>query len=151
MKKKFNLESLLFNLFIAQATGILSGFLAGDISKKYDAMIKPALAIPNFLFPIIWITLFFLMGTANYLSRSNKKASTLYFIQLLMNFLWPIFFFGLDLKFFSLIWLVILFIIILATTREFFKTNFISGLLMIPYILWSVYALYLNFEFWRLN
>ncbi len=151
MFKVKDLESLLFNLFIAQATGILSGILAGDISTKYDEMIKPAFALPNFLFPIIWVTLYFLMGSANYLARSNKKASCLYFMQLLMNFLWPIYFFGLDLKFFSLIWLLILFIIILATTKEFFKTNYISGLLMLPYIIWSSYALYLNFEFWRFN
>ena len=150
-KNKFDIKSLLLNLFIAEGAGILSGFLSGDISQKYSDMIKPKFAPPGILFPIVWAILFFLMGIANYLSRSNKKASYLYFIQLIFNFLWSIFFFGLDLKLFSFFWLIILFVLILATTKEFFKTNFYSGLLMIPYIMWVMFALYLNFEFWRLN
>lgn len=151
LKKPIDFASLLTNLFIAQAVGFLSGFLANNIFEKYESMVKPEFALPGFLFPIIWVILYFLMGFANYLARENKKASCLYYMQLIINFLWPIFFFGLDLKFFSLIWLLILFIMILATTKEFFKTNFLSGLLMLPYIIWSVYALYLNFEIWQLN
>ena len=148
---KFDLNSFIFNLIIAEGGGLLSSFLSGDIAEKYNNFIRPKFSAPGFIFPIAWIILYFLMALANTLVINNKKANSLYFIQLLINFLWPIFFFGLDLKFFSFVWLLLLLIIVLITTREFFKDNFISGALMLIYILWLIYAGYLNFFVWLLN
>lgn len=145
------IEILLFNLLIAQTGGLLSGLLTNNISEKYSEFAKPIFSPPGFIFPIAWVTLYFLMALANYFAYKNKKASYLYFMQLLINFLWPIFFFGLDLKFFAFVWLIFLLLMVIITTKEFFKTNFISGILMLPYILWLIYAGYLNFEIWHLN
>ena len=142
---------LIFNLLIAEFIGFLSNFLVGDISTKYLNFIKPLFSAPGFIFPIVWVILYFLMAIANFLASENKKANYLYSMQLLINFLWPIFFFGLDLKLFSFIWLIFLFVMVIITTKEFSKTNIIAATLMLPYIFWLIYAGYLNFEIWQLN
>lgn len=142
---------LIFNLLIAEFIGFLSNFLVGDISTKYLNFIKPSFSVPGFIFPIVWVILYFLMAVANFLASENRKANYLYSMQLLINFLWPIFFFGLDLKLFSFIWLIFLFVMVIITTKEFSKTNIIAAVLMLPYIFWLIYAGYLNFEIWQLN
>ncbi len=141
----------IFNLLIAEFIGFLSNFLVGDISIKYLNFIKPAFSTPGFIFPIVWVILYFLMAIANFLAINNTKGNYLYSMQLLINFLWPIFFFGLDLKLFSFIWLIFLFVMVIITTKEFSKTNIIAAALMLPYIFWLIYAGYLNFEIWQLN
>ena len=70
---------------------------------------------------------------------------------LLINFLWPIFFFGLDLRLFAFVWLLFLILLNIIIARRFFKENFVSGFLTLIYILWLVYAGYLNFGVWLLN
>lgn len=142
---------LIFNLLIAEFIGFLSNFLVGDISIKYLNFIKPVFSAPGFIFPIVWVILYFLMAVANFLAIKNVKANYLYLMQLLINFLWPIFFFGLDLKLFSFIWLIFLFVMVIITTKEFSKTNIIAAVLMLPYIFWLIYAGYLNFGIWQLN
>lgn len=143
--------SLIFNLLLAEFIGFLSNFFVGDISIKYLNFIKPPFSAPGFIFPIVWVILYFLMAVANFLALENTKANYLYSMQLLINFLWPIFFFGLDLKLFSFIWLIFLFVMVIITTKEFSKTNIIAAVLMLPYIFWLIYAGYLNFEIWQLN
>lgn len=143
--------NIIFNLLVAEFVGFFSSFLVSDISIKYLNFIKPAFSAPGFIFPIVWVILYFLMAVANFLASENRKANYLYSMQLLINFLWPIFFFGLDLKLFSFIWLIFLFVMVIITTKEFSKTNIIAAVLMLPYIFWLIYAGYLNFEIWQLN
>lgn len=155
-KTKSKIELLLINLIFPQLVGFLSSTLAGDIGEKYNSLIRPAFAPPSFIFPIAWITIYLLTGYAAYRISSGNFANkkyliSLYLTQLLINFLWTIFFFGLDLKFFSIIWLIFLIIFVVLTAFNFYKADKLSGLLFIPYIAWCLFALYITIGVWILN
>lgn len=126
--------------------------------SSFAAWNKPPLSPPGWLFPVVWTILFVLMGLASYLVlRSEQprqavhKALWLYGIQLIVNFFWPIFFFNLSLYLFSFAWLVLLWVLILATTVRFYRISRAAGYLMLPYFVWVTFAGYLNFGIYLLN
>lgn len=154
--KKFNLELFLLNLLIPQTVGILSFYLSGPVSSEYESFIKPAYSPPAFVFSIVWSVLYFFMGAAAYLvstSFSDKRKTALFFYtsQLAVNFLWLIFFFGMELKLFSFFWIILLIVLSLKTYQYFSDINKLAGIFLIPYILWLFYAGYLNIGIWFLN
>ena len=102
-----NWKSLIVSLTISLGTGILSALITRSSMTIYQNLNLPKLAPPSTLFPIVWTILFVLMGISAYIiyeSNSNKKQNALkiYAIQLLINFIWPILFFNLNLYFISL-------------------------------------------------
>ena len=125
--------------------------------KAFESLNQPPLSPPGWLFPIVWTILYILMGIASYLvffteTEENKfRALAVYVLQLIVNFFWPIFFFGFELYFFAFLWLLLLWILILWTIREFRKINEMAAVLLLPYLLWVTFAGYLNFGIWWLN
>ncbi len=121
----------------------------------YNSLQKPFLAPPNILFPIVWTILYVLMGISygildsSYLLDSNLKF--IYYLQLVVNALWSIFFFVFKWRLFSFIWIIFLIILIVLMINEFYKKNKTAAFLQIPYLLWSLFALYLNWGFYVLN
>ena len=83
--------------------------------------------------------------------QTIDKALRLYGIQLGVNFFWSIFFFNLSLYLFSFIWLILLWLLILATTVRFYRISQTAGYLMLPYLLWVAFAGYLNWGIYLLN
>ena len=150
------IKSLLVSIAIPLVVGGLSSLITGDGFKNYSEVTQPALSPPSWLFPIVWTLIYIMMGIAAYLiyesgHESSKKALTLYVIQLAINFIWPIFFFGFDAYLFAFILIIILWIFVLITTISFYKINKTSGILMIPYVLWLTFAAYLNLGVYLLN
>lgn len=123
--------------------------------ETFEAISKPALAPPGFLFPAVWTILYILMGIASYLvltsGRPNDTALTVYGIQLAFNFFWPIIFFNLGLYLFAFLWLVLLWLLILITAVLFCQISKPAGYLMLPYLLWVTFAGYLNLSIYLLN
>ena len=121
----------------------------------YNSLQKPFLAPPNILFPIVWTILYVLMGISygildsSYLLDSNLKF--IYYLQLVVNALWSIFFFVFKWRLFSFIWIIFLIILIVLMINEFYQKNKTAAFLQIPYLLWSLFALYLNWGFYVLN
>jgi len=74
----------------------------------------------------------------------KKDALTAYFTQLAINIIWPYLFFVFKLNTVSFVWLIILFIAVFITFKKFYKLNKLAGVLYIPYLLWIVYAAYIN-------
>lgn len=149
-------KSLLINIVIPLAVGGVASLITMGGFKDYSSVVKPPLSPPPWLFPVVWTILYILMGISSYLvyeknDADNKKALTLYAIQLALNFIWPIFFFGFDAYFFSFILLIILWVFVLLTIISFYKTNKLAGLLMIPYLIWLTFAAYLNLGVYLLN
>ena len=110
---------------------------------------KPPFAPPGWLFPVVWTILFVLMGVAAYLvyiSDSPDKNETLklYLVQLLVNFGWSIIFFNWNAYFLAFTWLLLLLYLVYLTAKEFYEINKTAGLLMVPYIIWLIYAGYIN-------
>ena len=142
------------NIFIPLALGTAVGLLTrgGD---AFDSLTKPALAPPAILFPIVWSGLYTLMGVSYSrleLRRLNDDGTKLiYYTQLIFNLLWPVAFFALQWRLFALVWIFLLDLLVLAMTVRFYRFDKPSGLLQIPYLIWVLFATYLNFGFYLLN
>lgn len=154
--KKINYKELICNLLIVYAVAGLSAFLTMNSMKDYVALNRPPLSPPGFLFPIVWSILFTLMGISAYLvfqslQNRNDFPFTIYALQLIFNFFWPIIFFNSNRYLFALIWLVVLWFLILLMIIAFYKHNKVAAYLQIPYLIWVTFAAYLNAGIWLLN
>lgn len=132
-------------------------YIDESLKTWYACLARPALTPPNIVFPIVWTLLYILMGLSLFLFWTTKKkknariAYVFFFIQLFMNFLWPISFFYLHNPLLAL-FVITLLIVFLGGTLFFFRqSNTLSAYLLIPYFVWTLFAFYLNYEFYRLN
>ena len=148
---KIHWPSLLISIAIAEAVGALSGVLSGDISAVYRSLILPPLSPPGWVFPIVWTILFALMGIAAYLVyhapavRSERRAALwVYALQLLVNFCWPIIIFRGQLFTVALAVIILLVVLVIITMVRFTRINRTAMYLLIPYLLWLLFATYLN-------
>lgn len=155
---KTSRKKLIICLAIPLAVGGISALLTKNGMEKFKSLNQPPLSPPGWLFPVVWTVLFLMMGAASYLvwrsgrpSRSVRRALLLYGVQLGFNFLWSILFFNLSLYLAAFIWLVALWLLILAAAVEFYRVSRGAGYLMVPYLLWVAFAGYLNFGVFLLN
>lgn len=152
---KIKWKQLILCLIIPLTVGGLSAFLTRDGMESFKTVQKPPLTPPEKLFPFVWTILYLMMGLASYIVLTLNKPKLLglilYGIQLFFNFFWPILFFNKQLYLFSFIWLIIMWLLILAVTVFFYRNTRLAGYLMIPYLLWTAFAGYLNFGVYLLN
>lgn len=155
---KIKWKTLFLCVVIPLAVGGLAGLLSRGGMDVFASLEKPPLSPPGWLFPVVWTILYVLMGAASYLvftSGADRKAVgaalRVYGLQLVVNFLWPIFFFNFGWYLFSFIWLLLLLILILDTFSRFWKISIPAACLLIPYLIWVVFAGYLNLGVALLN
>ena len=156
MKK---IKSYVVSIFIALAVGGLSALLTGGSMSIYETLNIPPLAPPAILFPIVWTILFILMGISAAMvyndknTPENQKISALftYALSLVFNFFWSIIFFKLGGFAFAFFWLLLLLFLIALTITKYYRINPTTAYLQIPYVLWVIFAAYLNFAIWYLN
>ncbi len=149
-------KALLLNLAIPLATGGLAGLITKNGMQDYNSIIKPSLSPPDWIFPIVWTILYTLMGISTYLiynkdNNINKKSFIIYAIQLAINFIWPIFFFSFDAYLFAFIILIVLIILVAVMIYLFYKENITAAKLQVPYLIWLLFAAYLNISVFLLN
>ena len=137
---------------------IIGGAIVGLITSgymNYTDIVKPPLSPPGIVFPIVWTILYILMGISYFITtkdnESNKELDQIYLLQLLVNFLWPIIFFILRMYFTAFLWIILLIILVLVMIKELLKVNKVSGYLQIPYLIWLLFATYLNLGITLLN
>ncbi len=137
---------------------LVGGAIVGLITTgymDYGDMIKPPLSPPGIVFPIIWTILYILMGISYFIAtkdkEDNKELDQIYLLQLLVNFLWPIIFFVLKMYFTAFLWIILLIILVIVMIKELLKNNKISGYLQISYLIWLLFASYLNIGITLLN
>ena len=154
---KRNWKKLLICLAIPLAVGGLASLLTGGYAD-YRSLEQPPLAPPPWVFPAVWSILYLLMGYASYrVLESGQPVSqirqglTAYGVQLALNFLWPILFFGLQWRLAAFFLLIGLWIAIFITMRRFLKLDEKAGDLLLPYLLWVCFAGYLNLGVYLLN
>ena len=140
------------------AGGIGSLFTFKAIPTWYAGLKKPPYTPPNWAFGPVWTTLYILMGISVFLVWQNGLATngallafTLFWIQLALNALWSIIFFGMKSKGGGVITIIVLWLLILATMITSFRVSEWAGALLIPYIVWVSIASYLNIGVWLLN
>lgn len=147
---KIYLKSILIPVVLGGFVGILT-----SSNMNYSNLIKPVFSPPAILFPIVWTIIYILMGVSYGILKSNlqltEKGKNIYYLQLFVNYLWPIFFFVFDLKLFSFFWILLLIVLVVFMIKEFYYKNKLTGLLQIPYLLWLVFASVLNFSIYWLN
>jgi benzodiazapine receptor len=150
--------SLIISIVLAEVAGVIGSiFTASSVQTWYVNLIKPIWTPPSWIFGPVWISLYALMGVASYLIWRNKKTSgakvalTIYGVQLAMNALWSILFFGLKNPGLAFAEILILLAFILATTILFWKINKWAGILFLPYLVWTSFATFLNYAIWQLN
>ena len=154
LKNKF----LSFTLFLTITfSASFIGRLTTLSSKEpwYSQLEKSNFNPPDWVFAPVWTTLYFMMTLAVWIFWHSKNRDTntiyIYFIHILLNTTWSIVFFAMHNIFLALINLMILVLLIIVLTLRFKRVNNVSAYLMIPYLLWSCYALFLNFNLYLLN
>lgn len=158
MVMKFNIKKLIKNLAIPLLVGLVSGFLTrGGVEQFKTDTIKPVFSPPDWLFPVVWTILYILMGISAYIidtkvtTNDKRTATVLYYLQLAFNFFWSFIFFNFQAYLPAFVWIIILWVLIIATTIEFYKIDKTAGILMVPYLIWVTFAAVLNFSIYLLN
>ncbi len=153
-----DISKLIFSIVICLGAGIIgSVFTISSIPTWYAVLNKPFFSPPNFVFGPVWTVLYILMGISLYLVISKKEkvkrknGINLFFIQLVLNILWSVIFFGMKNPALALIDILALWIAIVLTIKSFSKINKLAGKLLIPYFLWVSFASILNLAIVLLN
>ena len=154
---KSKIKPYAVSILLTLAVGGLSGFLTSMGMDSFDALTKPPLTPPSFLFPIVWTVLFILMGVGaarifmTEPTAARNRALIVYVVQLVVNFLWSIIFFNLQAYDFAFYWLILLWVLILTMIYLFCKVDKPAALIQTPYAIWVTFAGYLNLMIWLLN
>ncbi|MCZ3366680.1 MULTISPECIES: TspO/MBR family protein [Methanobacterium] len=157
--KKSEILKLVVSILIPLIAGFIGSIATmSSIPTWYASIIKPDWAPPNWVFGPVWTTLFILMGIALFLvwrkglwRRDVKIAVIIFAVQLVLNVLWSVIFFGLQSLLGGLIEIVFLWIAILATIIAFYRISKPAGILLLPYIIWVTIASYLTYTVYLLN
>lgn len=150
-----NFTLLLFSILLTNLAGIFGSlFTFYSVDTWYQTIEKPAITPASWVFGPVWTFLYILMGISFYfivkLDINDKKvrmAIFLFVVQLILNALWSVIFFGahrIDLAFLEIL---ILLAFIVATFKAFYKLDQFAAYLLLPYIVWVSFATFLNFEF----
>ena len=154
LKNKF-LSFVLFFFITYSASFVGRLVTIGSKEPRYSQLIKSNYNPPDWIFAPIWLTLYLMMTIAIWLFWHSKKRDMntiyIYFIHIVFNTTWSIVFFGLHQIFLALVALIVLIFLIIILIQRFKRVNLLSYYLMIPYLLWTVYALFLNFNLMVLN
>ena len=158
MKSK-DIIKLVISIVACQCAGLIgSVFTTPAIPTWYATLQKPFFNPPNWLFAPAWVTLYLLMGIAAFLvwrkgleQKEVKSALVIFLVQLVLNALWSVVFFGLKSPLYGMVVIVALWVVILLTILRFFKLSTAAGALLLPYILWVSFASVLNIAIWVLN
>ena len=149
-KFKIYAKSILIPVIIGAVIGII---ISGSIN--YNSFEKPMVAPPSIVFPIVWTILYILMGISYGILESKSlvdtKVNVIYYLQLFVNALWSIIFFTFEMRFFAFIWILLLDILVIAMILNFCKKDKLAGLIQIPYLIWILFATYLNLSIYLLN
>ncbi|MBQ8468783.1 MAG: tryptophan-rich sensory protein [Clostridia bacterium] len=144
------LDALYFIVGTLALGGIAT--LLGWPMFKWDSYPKPMGMAPDWLFSVAWTIIYIAIGVATFcmwrdkeLTKKDRKFNLwLYFIHMAFNITWPLFFFRLALPIVACVWLAIIVVLALITTWRYFVANIVSGIIFCVYMMWLIYAFYLN-------
>ena len=153
-----NWKILCFWIALSESVGITVGILIRkDVQIYSSEIIKPLLSPPPILFPIVWTVLYALMGYGaakifiSPVSKERARALRLFGLQLFFNFGWCFIFFSLQYFGMAFLWLLALIITVAGMIFFFRRIDKVVAYAQIPYLLWLLFATYLNFSVWSLN
>ncbi len=161
-----NTFKLIIAIVVSELVGVIGSFFTVSVIPNwYSTLVKPALNPPAWVFGPVWTILYALMGISLFLiwkQHSNilenvrmlriwRIGVAAFFVQLFLNAIWSIIFFGLQNPGWALVDIVLLWLAIVWTMVVFYKISKPAAYLLLPYFLWVSFASYLNFAIWFLN
>ncbi|MBU1448805.1 tryptophan-rich sensory protein [Patescibacteria group bacterium] len=157
--KRNDIIKLLAAIIVSEGAGIIGSlFTTPSIPTWYASLAKPALNPPSWVFAPVWTTLFAFMGIAAFLvwrkgleRKDVRIALSVFALQLVLNTLWSILFFGFHTPLLALIEIVALWCAIAVTIGAFHRISQPAAYLLVTYLLWVSFATYLNAALWALN
>lgn len=153
--KKINFKRLIIITIITFVVGSFFSWFTMNNMDTFKELEKPV-NVPGILFPIVWSILYLLMSISCYIittsnNKNKDKALIWYGMQLVINSLWSLIFFGFGVYLFAFIWIILLLIAVVIMVAKFYSIDKRASYLNIPYILWIIFAGYLNFGIYLLN
>jgi benzodiazapine receptor len=150
---------LVVSIIASLAAGAIGSiFTRQAIPTWYATLEKPAFNPPNWLFAPVWTILYIMMGVAAFLvwrkgleNRQVRIALIVFLVQLVLNALWSVVFFGLESPLYGVVVIAVLWVAILFTVLKFYRISLAASVLMWPYLLWVTFAAVLNVSIWLLN
>jgi benzodiazapine receptor len=148
-------------ILLILAFEIISGGIGhlnmGSVREWYVTLNRPSFAPPNWVFPIVWPMLYAMIATAGWFiwrmpqGRDRSQLLGLFCAYMLLNWGWSFVFFGAQAIFAGFVWIVVYDIIALALVIKAWKAERRVAYLMLPSLVWTVFAAVLNFAYWQLN
>ena len=153
--KKINWKRLIIIIIITFIVGSFFSFFTMNNMDTFKELKKP-INVPGVLFPVVWSILYLLMSISCYIittkdDKNKDNAIIWYGIQLVINSLWSLIFFGFSAYLFSFIWIILLLISVIIMIVKFYKIAKMASYLNIPYVLWILFAGFLNLGIYILN
>ena len=161
MKKAYTINTikLIVSVVLCLGAGFIGSFFTGPaIDDWYVNLTKPSFTPPNQLFAPVWTTLFILMAISVFIvwrkgwdQKYIRSGLFLFMLQLILNVLWSVLFFGLKMPLYAFVDIIVLWVAILLTMMRFKQVSITAAALLVPYILWVSFAALLNYSIWTLN
>ena len=154
--KNLDIKKLLFYIITTILIGVIPSIFVFKSMNVYNSLNRPPLSPPSIVFPIVWTILYMLMGISIYIIMQSKRklkknARLIYYIQLITNALWSPIFFGFEEYFLAFLWILMLIVFVITMIFTFYKISKKAAYIQIPYLLWLLFASYLNFGVFVLN
>lgn len=154
--KNLDIKKLLFYIITTILIGTIPSIFVFKSINIYNSLNRPPLSPPSIVFPIAWTILYILMGISIYIIMQSKRklkknARLIYYIQFVTNALWTPIFFGFKEYFLAFLWILMLIVFVITMILTFYKISKKAAYIQIPYLLWLLFASYLNFGVFVLN
>lgn len=154
--KNLDIKKLLFYIITTILIGVIPSIFVFKSMNIYNSLNRPPLSPPSIVFTIAWTILYILMGISIYIIMQSKRklkknARLIYYIQLVTNALWSLIFFGFKEYFLAFLWILMLIVFVITMILTFYKISKKAAYIQIPYLLWLLFASYLNFGVFVLN
>ena len=133
-----NYKKLIIFIAIPLILGGIVGLITSKGSNSYNGI------VPGWIFPVVWSILYIMMGISSYLISDDSKLIKIYIVSLVINLLWPIIFFSFGFKVLGFFWILMLILVVGYMIYKFYDKNRVSAYLLIPYLLWIIFASILN-------
>lgn len=154
-----DLRAIISAIVVCEGAGGVGALVTGPAVRTwYPGLRKPAFNPPSWIFAPVWTVLYLLMGVSLFLTWRRRSlearaapALRIFTLQLLLNALWSMLFFGLKSPRFAFMDIVILWAAIILTIRAMYRVSRVGALLLLPYLVWVSFAGLLNLAIWRLN
>jgi translocator protein len=160
MAQAIRLPKLIALILGCEAAGIAGTVFTRDaLVTWYPGLNRPSYNPPNWIFGPVWTLLYGLMGTALYLvsesqaddQRTKRLAKIFFGLQLALNVLWTVIFFGRRSPLYALVEIALLWAAIVVTIVTFWRLSRPAALLLVPYLCWTSFAALLTYKIWELN